>query len=1448
MNTPRALGRLAGGLLLVVVAAIAGAGWWTLCTEAGSNWLLTRASTLVPMVEVSEPHGALLGDFSARQVLVKLSDDGSRVVIDALSWRGLKVRPGDAAGLWVHLRFAELRASRVAVRLEPSKTPAKAKPPVDIGLPLQLDVDALQIDALHVSSLGDEPLRELSARLQLGATGGAQHRVEGLQVVWQQLQARATGRIDTRGAMALQAHIDLAQAPGPAQAETTAAAPSSTPALADTAQPIDLTGWQASLNLDGPLAAPELRAELRQTATDTRAASSLDAQAQLRPFADWPLAGLHAEAREFDLSRLHRQAPVTSLNLEATLQGEAQDRPVTASIDLSNGAAGRWSEGRVPLRSLKATLLSRSDDRSTLELQHFKAELGDGEQPAGVVQGQGVWNALRASLDLTLDAVQPAKLDERAPHLRIDGPLSLVLHKPLTPPAEAGSAGAAASPPTQVDVKLDLRGELLSALAQAKLRPAPQTLQLQLDASVSALNIELREARAHSNGASARLSGTAQRSSRADPWQAQGRGELVDFDPLPWWPGPEATAWRRGPHRLNADMAFDVQLPVDVAANPGAVRGHAQLNVKRSVLASTPIEASVMLTSSDDSRVDVRVDLNLAGNRLLGEGRLATDMSTAGGRTDRWNLSLDAPVLEAASPLWQLLQPADAAGAAAAALSGAMHGSARVDGRWPAMTLQGEVKANELRVNSVALQQAQARWRVGTTEVAGIDIEASVSHLKQLPPAVHDRTPKGKAAAASPAPSPSIEAATLRVTGTMAEHRIELRAGSKVQPPAWTETLQPDIATQPGSALQLMARGGLFTHQGQPLAGWRGSVQRLELGGAGAANGTGATGGLPAWLVLQDIDVQTRWAGGPAALTVQPGQATVLGSTVRWSQLAWLDGGPDAGGKPPRIDVQMTIDPMPVAPLLHRLQPKFGWGGDLAMGGHVNVHSEGHLMANIVLERSGGDLTVSDEVSSQALGLEYLRLAVNAQDGVWTFSPYVNGRTLGVVAGAVVVRTKSEAAWPPPEAGIEGAMELDVANLGAWGAWVPTGWRLGGQLKASALFAGQFGAPAVNGRVTGHGLGVRNFVEGINISGGEVAVSLNGERAVIETFTARAGTGTLAIEGGAHFGERPAAQLQLKADHFTLLGRLDRRIVTSGEAALNFAGDGSSIKGNFTIDEGLIDFTHSDAPALSDDVVVVRTVAKKLKSSQPDPDTTDTDAPSGQAKAVALDVALDLGKKLQLRGRGLTTRLNGVLAITAPGGRLAVNGEVKLARGKFSAYGQQLNIDPGSITFVGPPENPRLSIEAVRPNTDVRVGVRVSGTAMNPRVRLFSEPELPEVDKLSWLVMGRASDGLGRGDTALLQAAAMALISGQGDSQAMQLVKAVGLDQLNVSQSTGEVQDTVFSLGKNLSRHWYVGYERGLNATGGNWQLIYRVARSFNLRAQSGDDNSVDAIWSWRWN
>ncbi|MDE2298177.1 MAG: translocation/assembly module TamB domain-containing protein, partial [Burkholderiales bacterium] len=168
--------------------------------------------------------------------------------------------------------------------------------------------------------------------------------------------------------------------------------------------------------------------------------------------------------------------------------------------------------------------------------------------------------------------------------------------------------------------------------------------------------------------------------------------------------------------------------------------------------------------------------------------------------------------------------------------------------------------------------------------------------------------------------------------------------------------------------------------------------------------------------------------------------------------------------------------------------------------------------------------------------------------------------------------------------------------------------------------------------------------------------------------------------------------------------------------------------------------------------------------------------------------------------------------------------------------------------FNGPVGDPRLDIEATRPNLDVRVGVAISGYATNPHVRLFSDPALSDIDMLSWLVMGRASDALGSTDTALLQRAALALLAGEGGAMSNPLTQALGLDEVSVRQSTGAVRQTVVGIGKQLSQRWYVGYERGLNATAGGFQIVYRIAQRFTLRAQSGVDNSLDAVWAWRWN
>ena len=380
-------------------------------------------------------------------------------------------------------------------------------------------------------------------------------------------------------------------------------------------------------------------------------------------------------------------------------------------------------------------------------------------------------------------------------------------------------------------------------------------------------------------------------------------------------------------------------------------------------------------------------------------------------------------------------------------------------------------------------------------------------------------------------------------------------------------------------------------------------------------------------------------------------------------------------------------------------------------------------------------------------------------------------------------------------------------------------------------FGGRFGAPEIHRRADRHRRWrCATCCRASTCSDGDVAIALQGDSARIERFTARAGDGSIQLSGQASLGATPRAELQLKADRFQLLGRVDRRIVTSGEIDLKLSRDAIALDGEMRVDEGLIDFSKSDAPTLGDDVHVKRT--RSQEAAELDEAMRAAEA-SSRARNIDMKLRVLLGDKLRLRGQGLDTGLRGELRLSAPRGQLRVDGQVRTAGGTYNAYRQKLVIDRGVLSFNGPVQNPRLDIVATRPNLDVRVGVAVTGTVLLPRVRLFSDPEMSDIDKLNWLVRGRPSDGRGGADTALLQAAAMALLAGDEPGVTDKLFGQLGIDELSVREGD-TTSGAIVSVGKQLSRNWYVGYERSLNAATGNWQLIYRVAQRFTIACPVG--------------
>jgi translocation and assembly module TamB len=227
-------------------------------------------------------------------------------------------------------------------------------------------------------------------------------------------------------------------------------------------------------------------------------------------------------------------------------------------------------------------------------------------------------------------------------------------------------------------------------------------------------------------------------------------------------------------------------------------------------------------------------------------------------------------------------------------------------------------------------------------------------------------------------------------------------------------------------------------------------------------------------------------------------------------------------------------------------------------------------------------------------------------------------------------------------------------------------------------------------------------------------------------------------------------------------------------------------------------------------------------------------------------VNLDFGNDFRVSGRGISTRLAGALVVS--GDSLAeprLVGQIRTIGGEYQAYGQRLDIERGVLRFTGPADNPALDILAVRPRLTQKVGVQVTGTAQAPFVRLYAEPDLPEAEKLSWLMLGRPA-AAGGAETALLQSAALALLerrggggSGKGPAQLL------GLDELGFRRDATE--GPAVTLGKRLGRNLYASYERSLSGALGTLYVFYDLSRRVTVRAQAGERAALDLIFTFQY-
>ncbi len=1144
--------------------------------------------------------------------------------------------------------------------------------------------------------------------------------------------------------------------------------------------------WTATIIADGPL--ENFDVKLTARASD----QSLDATARVQPFAAMPLSALIARFDRFDVSKLLPNAPSTTLTGKADI-ALVKDQPMRIVVEAANATPGSLDRKLLPISALK---ISASGTPQNAVIEAFNGQLSGGKGSAGRIVGSGTWKTGPWQLAFDASDVKLAELDTRWPALQVAGRVI--------------AAGVDTTATKPIALKATLKGTALAALIHQNRWPTGlrSGVDVSLTGKIQQSRIELSELNVVAGAAQVRGKLLAERDAalkaneanaaqgKLRPWRVTTDTLWSQLDPFAFMPprtGAKQSAMLNGSIKGNA--------VIDPAALTKPIAASADIVIKDSRWGMQPLTGEAKLALLGPAiaprlppRIETSGSLVLASNRAQWSGRL-------GAASDVLTWSLDAQNLSALQSVSQTQTKGDEANKAT--LRGVIKAQGSLSGAWNALAVDASVSGQDVARAEARIQKFVAKLQVALQPDAPFNLDLRADGISS-----------------GAQTNTLISSLNLQGKGSLREHRIEATSTMK----------QGERILQLSAALA----GRSESSATSALAAWTGAIERLQV--TETATREGATPQM--WARVEPFTL--RWKSGTetsgSTFTADAGKALIATVPIDWSALQYTAARGAAAA--PKFSGTGNIGPFNVVTLERELGRKT-LEGDLVLAGRFAVSTDKGTRAVLELSRQSGDLRIGDNAGSGLLGLRELKFAMNAEQGIWRVSQIIDGDRVGRAEATANITASAQDLLPPMSSPLDGKLTARLDNLAAWGSFLPPGWRLGGGLNGEANFGGTLGAPKAQGALVLNDLSVKNALEGIDLIEGRGRIVFVGDQVQLEAVSARGGDGRITVDGKGTLSTKPEVQLTLKAENFRLLGRVDRRIDASGTARLSANNEVIKLGGSFTLDRGFFDISQVDAPALSDDVYVKRKPnAAEMQTVSPAP------TPPRKTK-VDVNLALDLGGDLQIKGRGINTRLAGQLKLTTPGGQLAANGNVRTVRGTYRAYGQDLEIDRGQVTFAGNLSNPRLDILALRARSDPdqTVGVAITGTALSPRIKLYADPERADTEKLALLVTGKSSDNLSRDDTVLVQKAAFALLAGEGET----IGSKFGLDTLGVATNSGTTKDTVVTVGKQISDRLYVGYERGLKATTGTLQLIYRINNSLNIRAQSGEESAIDLFWTLRW-
>ncbi|ELB2799845.1 translocation/assembly module TamB [Vibrio alginolyticus] len=453
-------------------------------------------------------------------------------------------------------------------------------------------------------------------------------------------------------------------------------------------------------------------------------------------------------------------------------------------------------------------------------------------------------------------------------------------------------------------------------------------------------------------------------------------------------------------------------------------------------------------------------------------------------------------------------------------------------------------------------------------------------------------------------------------------------------------------------------------------------------------------------------------------------------------------------------------------------------------------------------------------------------LAKDKLDAEWLFDVKDNGDLSGKVSLLNVSTEKPT---------IDGKVSLSTFHLDFLAPLIGEYSLFKANMNTDLAISGDVMHPKVNGQFLIDQMKLQGEVTPIDINSGQVVINFKGHQADLDAGILTP-DGELNVTGDADWQD--LQNWRTKARVFAKELNVDVppmvKIKVEPDMTIDVTPQLAKIEGDINLPWGriVVEELPPSAVGVSSDTVILD------KNLQPVEDV------AAMPFDVETNINIKIGDDFQLAAFGLKGGLKGNLNVTQKDKGPFIVGEVNVVDGSYRSFGQDLLIKEGKILMNGPPDQPYLSIKAIRnpDNTqdDVIAGVQVSGPASDPSIEIFSEPAMNQANALSYLLRGQDIDGEAGGNA--MTTTLIGLSLAKSGRVVGEIGEAFGVQDLQLD-TAGSGDDSQVTVSGYILPGLQVKYGVGIFNSLGEFTVRYRLMQDLYLEAVSGVDSAVDLLY-----